>query len=450
MQERKPHEAVKEFDRGGGLGVAVSGGGDSVALAVAAFEAGLKPVLLHMNYGLRGEESAADEEAVRELGRSLGCEVRVQRVTPEDRSEDLLRRLRYDWLRAQPEDIILTGHTLEDQAETVLFRLARGSGPGGLAGILPEREGKFGRPFLAFRREDLRQWLRERGYGWREDESNEDRLYRRNWIRHELLPRLRENLNPEVDRRLAALARVAREEEDWLRPLVETLLEGMVKRGGHGWVLDCAAWRTQPPGCRRRLLRALLEREKGNLTEIEFAHIEAIMHLCEQTEGDGRLQTPGLDLLRSFDEVRVVRRETLAALPVRNFRVDLLVPGQTEIPEGAGWLRATISEACHYNEDGESLDWDRLETASEGGEHLSLRNWRPGDSLARRDKEDTVKVKELFQKYRIPLWRRRSWPIVVLGDQPVWAGAFGPVRDYAAGPLTRRELRLEWIPGQDR
>ncbi len=93
-------------------------------------------------------------------------------------------------------------------------------------------EGRFGRPFLGLRREALRQWLRERGYGWREDESNEDRLYRRNWIRHELLPRLRENLNPEVDRRLAALARVAREEEEWLRPLEENLLEGMVERGG--------------------------------------------------------------------------------------------------------------------------------------------------------------------------------------------------------------------------
>ncbi|MBZ2185384.1 MAG: tRNA lysidine(34) synthetase TilS [Bryobacter sp.] len=446
MQEQTPVEAVRAYAGRGRLGVAVSGGGDSVALAVAAAEGGLQPVLLHMNYGLRGAESEADEEAVRELGRRLGCEVRVRRVRPESRDEDCLRRLRYGWLREQPEEIILTGHTLEDQAETILFRIARGSGPAGLAGILPELEGRFARPFLGLRRQALRQWLRERGHCWREDESNEDRLYRRNWIRHELLPRLRENLNPEIDRRLAALARVTREEEEWLRPLVENLLEGMVERGGHGWVLDCVAWRAQPPGCRRRLLRALIEREKGNLTEIEFGHIEAILHLCEQREGEGRLQTPGLDVMRSFDKIRVVRRETLDALPVRNYRVALAVPGRTEIPEQAGWLEATIEEACHYNEDGGGLDWDRLTVASEDGQHLSLRNWRPGDSLIQRDKEDAVKVKELFQKNRIPLWRRRSWPMLVLGDEPVWAGDFGPDREYAAGPDTRRELRLQWIP----
>ncbi len=108
-----------------------------MALAVAAAEAGLQPVLLHMNYCLRGTESEADEEAVRELGRRLGCEVRVCRLTPDSRDEDCLRRLRCGWLREQPEQIILTGHTLEDQAETILFRIARGSGPAGLAGVLP-------------------------------------------------------------------------------------------------------------------------------------------------------------------------------------------------------------------------------------------------------------------------------------------------------------------------
>ncbi|MFN8940449.1 MAG: tRNA lysidine(34) synthetase TilS, partial [Acidobacteriota bacterium] len=144
--------------------------------------------------------------------------------------------------------------------------------------------------------------------------------------------------------------------------------------------------------------------------------------------------------------IRVVRRETLDALPVRNYRVALAVPGRTEIPEQAGWIEATIEEACHYNENGGGLDWERLAAASEDGQHLSLRNWRPGDSLIQKDKKDAVKVKELFQKYRIPLWRRRSWPMIALGDQPVWAGEFGPVREYAAGPHTRRELRLQWIP----
>ncbi len=452
----KPAEAIARFVaqhraglNRGPVGLAVSGGADSVALATLWRETEWPAVLLHVNYGLRGQDSDEDEALVRALAAQFAWEARVHRVRPEDAGEETLRTLRYDWFRKQPEPMILTAHTLEDQAETVLFRLLRGTGPAGLMGIRPVLEDRFYRPLLYTRREDLRRLLAERAIVWREDRSNDDTAYRRNWIRHELLPRLRENLNPEVDRRLVSLAEVARQEEDWLRPVVEEALAGMVKRGGHGWVMDCEVWRGKPVGLRRRLLRALLEREKGNLAEIEFGHIEAVMHLCAQPEGDGRLQVPGLDVMRSFDEVRVVRRETLEGLPVRNYRVALEVPGETEIPEGAGWLRATLREACHYNDNGESLDWDRLLAASEGGKHLSLRNWRPGDSLIRRNKEDAVKVKELFQKHRIPLWRRRSWPIVVVGDEPVWAGAFGPVREYASGPDTRRELHLEWIAGRD-
>ncbi len=425
------------------IGVAVSGGGDSVALACLARDCFSDLTLLHMNYGLRGVESDLDEALVRDLASRLGCDLLVERVVPDGRSEEELRRLRYEWFSRCEVDAVLTGHTREDQAETVLFRLVRGTGPSGLAGIAPILDGRVYRPLLEVGRGEIRSWLEEKGIAWREDASNLDLGYRRNWIRHELLPLLRRELNPEVDRALANLAEIVGDDSVWIDTFVQRHLSQMVWREGDGIVLDCEKFCREPLGLRRRLMRGLLAQAKGDLREMEFAHIEAALRLCDEKEGNGRIQVPDLDLMRSFGLLRVIRLEVLRALPERNFRVDFPVPGRVVVPEGAGILVSTLDPGCIYNEGGRSLDWDRLFAAVGTERRLELRNWRPGDSLIRSGSEPE-KVKELFQKHRIPLWRRRAWPIVVLGDLPVWVAEFGPTADFAMKPETRTALHIEW------
>ncbi len=430
------------------VGIAVSGGGDSVALARLASEAqkqfGWSLTLLHVNYGLRGLDSEGDSDFVIELARELGCKVLIERIQPEGRSEEELRLLRYDWFATCPVDAILTGHTLDDQAETVLFRLARGTGPSGLAGVLPYTAEQIYRPLLALRREDLRNWLLSTGKGWREDSSNLDSTYRRNWIRKDLLPLLRRELNPEVDQSLANLAEIAFDESQWLEPLVAKKLDELARPEVDWVVLDCERFRLEALALRRRLLRALIERVKGDLLQIQFTHIEAILRLTEESEGNGRIQVPGLDLMRSFGSMRVIRLQTLAAMPPRNFRVDFPVPGRIEVPEGAGIVVITMDHRCNYNKGGRSLDWNRLFAAPTAEHRLELRNWRPGDSYVRNASTGPEKIKELFQRHRIPLWHRRSWPILVLGDSPVWVAEFGPAVGFAAGPETRTALHVEW------
>ncbi len=362
------HPALGAAER---IGVAVSGGADSVALAYLARELGKKLTLLHVNYGLRGVESDLDEALVRELAERLGAELLVERAMPEGRSEEELRRLRYEWFELCPVDVVLTGHTREDQAETLLFRVVRGTGPSGLAGVQPCLSGRIYRPLLEAGRVDLRNWLVGQGIRWREDASNADLGYRRNWIRHELLPILRQQLNPEVDRALAHLAEIARDEEDWLEKLVAERLAGMVKLEGEGVVLECELLNREPLGLRRRLMRRLFERVKGNLLEIQFAHVEAALKLCEEKEGNGRKQVPGLDLMRSFGQLRVIGLETLRAMPERNFRLEFPVPGKVIVPEGAGIVESTVDRGCNYNEGGKSLDWDRLNAAVGAERRLS-------------------------------------------------------------------------------
>ena len=429
------------------VGVAISGGGDSVALACLARECFSSITLLHMNYGLRGAESDLDEALVRDLALRLGCEVVVERVVPAGRAEEELRRLRYEWFSRCEVDVVLTGHTLEDQAETVLFRMVRGTGPDGLAGISSVLDGRVFRPLLDVGRGEIREWLASRGIAWREDSSNLDLGYRRNWIRHELLPVLRRELNPEVDRALGNLAEIVGDDSEWIDRFVRERLERMVFCEGDGVVLDCSQFCSEAVGLQRRLMRALLERVKGDLRELEFAHVEGALRLCNEKEGNGRIQVPGLDLMRSFGFLRVIRLEVLRAMPERNFRVDFPVPGTVVVPEGAGIVTSTLDPGCNYNESGGSLDWDRLFAAVDAERRLELRNWRPGDSFVRGESTEPEKVKELFQKHRIPLWRRRAWPIVVLGDLPVWVAEFGPAADFAATPETRTALRIEWTQG---
>jgi tRNA(Ile)-lysidine synthetase-like protein len=173
--------------------------------------------------------------------------------------------------------------------------------------------------------------------------------------------------------------------------------------------------------------------------------VEAALALCHDREGSARIQLPNLDLLRSFDELRILRREDLPSGD-RNFRLPLSAPGITRLPGAPGVVETTLDEITPYNENGLGLDWDLLESAQKAGERLELRNWRPGDEYQRPGRDRPDKLKELFQKFRIPLWQRRSWPIVVLKDEPVWARTFGPAAAYAATAQSKNVLRIDYVP----
>lgn len=433
------------------VGVAISGGADSMFLARGCAELAAKftwrLTLLHVNYGLRGAESDRDERMVRELAEELGVEAFVHRPVVEDDAEEALRNLRYQWFAESGCDAVLTGHTREDQAETVLFRILRGTGPTGLVGILPVVRGNVYRPMLEYGRDEVRTWLREQGHVWCEDSTNRDNNYRRNYIRNELLPELSDLVNSEAVGALAQLAVIQRDEEEWLGTMVDSLLEDFMEPGAPGLLVQCDYLKQVPRALQRRMMRRVLEQVKGNLTAIEFDHIERALALVDTADGHGRIQVRGLDLLRSFEWLRVARMDDLKGLEERNFRMPLAFGGELRLPDSLGVLRTTVEEICPYNENGGSLDLGRLEAALATGGQCELRNWRPGDSIHRRGGTRPEKLKELFQNFRVPIWQRRSWPIVVLGDSPVWAGGFGPAQEFAVGPATKRALRMEWIPG---
>ncbi|HEX3967689.1 MAG TPA: tRNA lysidine(34) synthetase TilS [Edaphobacter sp.] len=255
------------FDRthlkpGDRICIAISGGADSVALLLtlhAANEAkrdalGVGLSAVHINHHLRGEESNADQQFVEDLCINLDISLHLHQADVQQRAaakhetiEEAARNARYEFfstlLSSGHADAILTAHTLDDQAETVLMKLLRGAWTEGLSGIHPVLtlpKGKILRPFLQTRRAEIESFLKSIPQPWREDSTNADTAFTRNKIRHQLLPQLRDQLrayNPNLDQTLANLAELAREEESrWQtelsRILPQLLLPGKPVRGG--------------------------------------------------------------------------------------------------------------------------------------------------------------------------------------------------------------------------
>jgi tRNA(Ile)-lysidine synthase len=308
---------IKPGDR---ICAAVSGGADSVALLLTLHAANATPreslgvglSAVHINHGLRGEESNADQQFVEDLCISLDIPLHLHQADvpariAETRAsgnpetiEEAARNARYEFfttlLTSGHADAVLTAHTLDDQAETVLMKLLRGAWTEGLSAIHPIvtlLKGKILRPFLETRRADIEAFLKSSNQPWREDSTNTDTTFTRNKIRHELLPQLR-TYNPSLDQTLANLAELAREEESrWqtelARLLPQILLPGKPVRGGGRAVstapgqsqsavsIELDRLRTLDPALRRRVLRAAA-RQLG--ARLSFDETSRLLALC--------------------------------------------------------------------------------------------------------------------------------------------------------------------------
>jgi len=433
------------------IGVAVSGGADSVFLLTVLHEQGRASAVLHVNHKLRGPESDADETFVRELADRLNLPFHVATLPPaEGNTEQEARRQRYTFfaecIAKNICDAVATGHTLDDQAETVLFRFLRGSGTAGLSGIRPATANQIIRPLLDLRRGEIRDYLTARNIPWREDSSNANEDYQRNRIRKTILPDLAQ-LNPSLPEVLASTAKWAQaEEEYWTQEL--NRLEPQYLTAPPETILMAAAPETiiieiepfvqLPLAVQRRLLRRAVERVRGNLRAIGFHHIEAIRALMATREGSGRIQLPELDVYRSFDLLRLAPQHFDARIE-RNFSVPMTIPGETAVPERSLTIGMELVTPSHvYNGDVNALDWGKVPGP------LELRNWRPGDQFERSGHSGAaVKLKTLFQEYRVPLWERRRWPVIVMRDSIVWTRRFGPAREFAASAESESILLVQ-------
>jgi len=433
---RVPSIARIRFDRknlrvGTRVAVAVSGGADSVGLLRAlhreAAELGLVLAVAHVHHGIRGAEADEDERFVGDLADDLGLELWAHRVeTPavarerKQTLEEAARELRYAWFRellAQGKfDAVATAHTLDDQAETVLHRLLRGAWTEGLGGIHPVvhcARGSILRPFLETRREEIREWLQQRGQPWREDATNQDTAHTRNRIRLDLMPRLGE-YNPQVAEQLARLATIARDEESWWDAELARILPGLVLpgkpvRGGGRAVsthpeegsagIELERLRALAPAVRRRVLRAAAKRLGCALN---FEQTERLMAMCEPEAAKKQELAAGLWAEKSARELRLVRKGASREEAIATEPVEVSIPGEAS---GFGVrLRMVLAE--------------NASTASPGT--VVLRTPRAGDRVRIRHSRGAKPLKEIFERMQVEPEARKTWPVLEWQRQIVW------------------------------
>jgi tRNA(Ile)-lysidine synthase len=408
------HRLISAADR---IAVTVSGGADSVCLLHLLCE--LYPrqtcLVLHVNHLLRGPESDADEEFVRALADRLGVSCNVERVAVGDlpgNLEENARDTRMASFRRLVESgqatRVATGHTASDQAETVLFRLLRGTGTAGLCGIRPATDWGLIRPLLPVTRTEVRDWLRSRGLEWREDASNEDPSYARNRIRNHLIPQLEREFNPRLGFVMSNAADLAREDEDYWSAEIGRLAGELFERRDGAVLVRLGSFRNRPPAVSRRLVREALRSVRGSLVAIDFEHIDRVLQLLGKPEGHGIVQVPGAIVTRSFDWVRfAVRCPGSEPQPIR-LKLEEISP-QSGTMKGSG------------------LAADKLPAGVE------CRAWKAGDRFRGR------KLKHWFHDRRIPVWDRAGWPVMAIGSRVIWTREFGIDEEFAAAPGSRSQ-----------
>lgn len=442
------------------VGVAVSGGADSIVLLHLLHKLGsrfgIELLVLHVNHQLRGEESDADEEFVRSEAFTLGLNICAIHGRPQvGNIEQGARDIRRAFFQQSRGDHglhrIALGHTRSDQAETVLFRFLRGSGVAGLAGMRPVTNDGLIRPLLTSSRNEVREWARAEGICWREDSTNTSLEYTRNRIRRETLPNLVNTYNPQLEILLANSARVAQAEEEYWKQQVSCIYQQITKRSSLGLNLRVAEIAALPLALQRRLIRRGMEEVRGSLRGIDFEHVEAVLGVCASEQGHDRVIIPGLDALRSFDQLLMMRPGTFGSQP-RNYSFPLNPDQIFDLPNRAGViavssLNSDFNFCANFKEEPD----DKLETFDIDGDlltangtlrSLQVRNWQPGDEFQRIGHRTGEKIKTLFQSDCILLWERKHWPVVTAGDEIIWARKFGGSAKFKATGGSRNILRL--------
>lgn len=426
------------FEPGNKVVVAVSGGPDSVCmlhiLSGLSNELGIELHVAHLDHQLRGQESAADAEYVSDLAdrlrvpatlasRDVAAYRREHRLSPEESA----REVRYAFLSEVAGDIgadrIAVGHTLDDQAETILMHLVRGSGTRGLRGLLPQIVLKRGRraltvvrPLLGLSRADTIDYCRRHLLAPRDDSSNASLTPLRNRIRHELLPMLRE-YNPNITESLLRTARLAADDLAYLDVEAGRLCGDIVQIREDTAVIDRPSFRALPAVMQRHLLRNLAETLLGNIRDIEAAHIEEIIDILDKPAGKKTALPGGLTFLVERDRYLLgVSPESLSPYPPFKGEIPLEIPGLTVAP---GWDITAEITAVPVTFD-EANDFSAVFDLDLTGDELTVRTRRPGDRFQPLGMPRPKKLNEFMIDTGIPrAWRSRI-PLVCIGERIIW------------------------------
>lgn len=459
---RKASASHKMFAAGDTVACAVSGGPDSVAMLHGLLELkeclNIKLAVAHLDHGFR-LESAAEAEFVKGMAESLGLPFYTEKARLGDTLAGLpvnrqaaAREARYDFLKRAADrlhaDKIAVAHTADDQAETVLMRLIRGSGMSGLAGIPPVRKvdslRSVVRPLIYATRREVEGYLSENKIASVTDPSNLKKVYLRNRIRLELLPVLGA-YNPHVPEALARAAELLRSDEEFLEGQAREAMESIVARekdrpGLRRTELRLEDFDRLPEALRRRVVRLAVEEVKGDLLGLSYGHVtDAVRDIYEGPTGRGVDLPGGVRVERSYKKLLIYFPEEGIS-----FSVPLPMPGEgqashAEAPEAGLTVEAEIvSGASPVDKDSELFDMDKMDGP------LVVRSRRPGDSFYPVGMEGKKKLKTFFIDLKLPRVERARVPLLECAGEIAWVMGYRQDRRFIKGPDTKRLIKISF------
>jgi tRNA(Ile)-lysidine synthase len=446
--------------------VAVSGGPDSVALLHLLYELreelGVDLEVAHLQHGIRGEEAKQDARFVAELAELLKLPFHLKEIDlPRMKSnagkgnlEAWAREERYrffaDVVRERKLDKVAMAHTEDDQAETVLMWLLRGTGMKGLSGMSPLHHHRVAagdsmetltviRPLIGVSKAEIVEYLEDRKLNYRLDRSNLDSSLLRNWIRLELLPKIQQRVGSGFSARLSRQAELLRDEDSFLAELARKSYESMCDSNG----LSLAALLREPEALQRRILRHWIGRTRGHLRGLEFVHIDEFLRLMNEGPPQGRLAIPGgWELVREYNRIKLSKASR--SLKRICYSYHFTVGALLRIPE-AGMQLSSKQVDTPFG----PKATDPLESMFDLGElpgPLVVRNFRRGDRLKPLGMSGHhKKLKDLFIDMKVPLSVRATLPLLTTGDEILWVPGYAQSEIARVSAKTKSVLHIKAV-----
>ncbi|NLN42380.1 MAG: tRNA lysidine(34) synthetase TilS [Clostridiales bacterium] len=440
--------------------VGVSGGADSLALIhILGRIKKYIPLTLfvaHVNHGLRGEAAREDADFVEAMAKEWGYkfflkEAKVSKLAKEwgVSEEEAGRKVRYDFFKEVLDEVgghrIALAHHRDDQAETILHNIIRGTGLAGLSGIKPVRDEIFIRPLLEISRKEIEDYCHQNGLKYRIDHTNEEIIYTRNRIRHMVIPMIEEHFNPNFSSSLVRMGDILREEEDFLANYTNKVFGKIAKHKNNEVKISLLDFIMCHKAIQARVIRHGLEFLKKDLVGIEQVHIEGVLNLALNSNVGSILNLPNDIMARKdYDYLVLSLGKTTKGkdfVPVPDFLYELPIPGKVLIPELGVEISAQLEEKSTVLNKGNKCIYIDAEAVQ--GDKLYVRNRRNGDRFKPLGMKGTKKLKDFFIDNKISRYKRDSIPLVVDRYNIIWVVGHQISQDYRVTKDTNRLLKLE-------
>ncbi|MBA3018513.1 MAG: tRNA lysidine(34) synthetase TilS [Proteobacteria bacterium] len=471
-------KAYRMIEPGDSVLVGVSGGPDSVALLhiilSLAQQFSIRVGVAHLNHSLRQKDSDDDAEFVASFARNfdLPCYIKKEDVSKYRHEkklslEEAARIVRYRFFESVAEKYmfnkIALGHNADDNAELVIMQLLRGSGPLGISGIPPVRNGKIIRPLIKLTKSEILEFLAVNELKFVLDKSNNDQRYLRNRIRHHLIPHLKSSYNKRIVETINRFASIIRSEEEWIDDLIKPIFNKSVLAAENNSVaLSISSINELHIAAQRRIIRKAIAEIKGNLRRITFSHIESVISLLNSGHAFGCIDLPDRIWIKrdgdtiSFSREKSLLRDLYKKLSDENklsFEYRILKPEagfKAEI-----FPRSLLIKELGLNMEFSKIDIKNLPDIHHAGHNVAffdmdklsfplvLRNFRPGDKFQPLGMSGTQKVKKYFINNKVARVQRAKCLILLSQDKIMWVVGYRIDDFFKVKQSARNILKVE-------